>query len=257
MGLTPLQARSYFALVNIGTSEARSISAASQISRQDIYRVLNELENLGLAKRILSAPVKFEALPIEEAAVVLAEKRKTELSEMEKDLTGLKENLIGLSKVLQKETPQTSKLPVIVKMNEIELSQELSATHEHLDLAMNFGESATFFYKHDAIFKEFFENAVVTRLLIGEVKNKNIAQTWQIGEFLAIAKDAAQIRQTPARIPVEVSIHDNKRVFIHIYRSRHKGDYTTLRSDNQELLVLSRNYFENLWKNTQTPTPKP
>ena len=53
LGLTLRQAKTYLALLQTGISTTRTIALTSKIPRPDIYRIMSELEELGLREKII------------------------------------------------------------------------------------------------------------------------------------------------------------------------------------------------------------
>ena len=85
LGLTVLQARVYLSLTKLGTACASAISHFSKVGRQDIYRILRELQDLGLVKKILTLPTKFEPIPIKQGVLFLLKQRDDEISQLRND----------------------------------------------------------------------------------------------------------------------------------------------------------------------------
>ncbi|MFW9977987.1 MAG: MEDS domain-containing protein [Candidatus Thorarchaeota archaeon] len=103
-GLTPYEAKVYLVAVKLGLAAASKISKASAVRREEVYRTLPKLEKAGLIERVLGRPVKFRAIPIEDAVSLLL-KRKEEAAIKElQELTGKKEKLIRL---FESQTPKT------------------------------------------------------------------------------------------------------------------------------------------------------
>ena len=82
MGLTELQARVYLALAISGRSSARTITNLSNVARQEIYRILSELLELGLVHKIISTPTKFESLSLSDCISLMLEKRIKKTDEL-------------------------------------------------------------------------------------------------------------------------------------------------------------------------------
>ena len=55
IGLTITQAKVYLTLAHLGTAKAKAIWKDSEVARQDIYRVLSELEQKTLVEKIFGA----------------------------------------------------------------------------------------------------------------------------------------------------------------------------------------------------------
>jgi Fe2+ or Zn2+ uptake regulation protein len=75
LGLTFLQAKVYLALVSLGNPTARETAKLSKIARQEVYRIVNELSEVGLVSRIVTTPTKFKPLPLSEGASLLIGRR--------------------------------------------------------------------------------------------------------------------------------------------------------------------------------------
>ena len=64
IGLTRSQAHLYLALVKIGNSDALAISQQTKTPRTETYRILDELEEIGLVEKHLDVPYFYEATPV-------------------------------------------------------------------------------------------------------------------------------------------------------------------------------------------------
>ena len=64
IGLTRSQARLYLALVKSGNSDAITISRQTKTPRTETYRILDELEEIGLVEKHLDVPYLYEATPV-------------------------------------------------------------------------------------------------------------------------------------------------------------------------------------------------
>ncbi|MGD6853158.1 MAG: TrmB family transcriptional regulator [Candidatus Bathyarchaeia archaeon] len=93
LGLSGRQARIYLALVRVGDAKARALSSFTRIDRQEVYRILLELERLGLVRRHLSVPTRFSALPIAQGTGLLIERRLAELNLLTKQAMKLTKKL--------------------------------------------------------------------------------------------------------------------------------------------------------------------
>jgi sugar-specific transcriptional regulator TrmB len=73
-GLTKTQANVYLTVVRLGLASFSQISKNSKVRREEVYRVLPVLEEMGLAERVLGNPIKVRATPVEEALPMLIER---------------------------------------------------------------------------------------------------------------------------------------------------------------------------------------
>lgn len=84
LGLTLLQAKIYLALAQAGKTKIETISKASNIARQDIYRIMPTLQKLGLAEKIVTTPTMYKATPIKEGYYLLLQNKTQEYTELRK-----------------------------------------------------------------------------------------------------------------------------------------------------------------------------
>jgi sugar-specific transcriptional regulator TrmB len=74
LGLTGLQARVYLALIRLGQAKIQTVSKITQVARQDLYRVMTELQNRCLVEKVLDTAVTFKAVSIQEAVPILLQR---------------------------------------------------------------------------------------------------------------------------------------------------------------------------------------
>jgi len=82
LGLTLLQARVYLALSSLGETTARNIAALSKIARQEVYRIVDQLVEIGLVSKIVAAPTKFQPLPLSDGTAILLEHQIKKTNEL-------------------------------------------------------------------------------------------------------------------------------------------------------------------------------
>jgi sugar-specific transcriptional regulator TrmB len=80
LGLTGRQARVYLALLRAGDAKVNALAGPSSVHRQEIYRLLDSLSQLGLIQRNLSAPATFTPTPIAETVKLLIRQKSSELN---------------------------------------------------------------------------------------------------------------------------------------------------------------------------------
>jgi sugar-specific transcriptional regulator TrmB len=117
--------RVYLYLARSGVQKAREISDSLSLHRTETYRILRDLEKRGLVSCILEKPLKFNAVPFEEAYDVLIETKKVNVQLLERK----KKDLVDLwSSIPQhKAEPETKEIfqilegeeQLILKANEI------------------------------------------------------------------------------------------------------------------------------------------
>ena len=82
LGLTERQARILLILTRLRTSTARSIARASQLPRQDVYKVLDELQQLSFVQKKICSPTEFMAISIQDVCTELLSRRVEKTSDL-------------------------------------------------------------------------------------------------------------------------------------------------------------------------------
>ena len=84
LGLTHTEAKVYVALLCLNSATARTIHKESNIARQDVYRILSDLEEKDLIEKIIAKPAEFRPIPAKDAISILLQKRKEQNHQLRK-----------------------------------------------------------------------------------------------------------------------------------------------------------------------------
>jgi sugar-specific transcriptional regulator TrmB len=92
LGLSKNEIRVYVYLARSGMRKASEISEAISLHRTETYRILRDLEKMGLVSSVFGKPLKFVATPFEKTLDLLIKTKKLRLQLLErkkKDLVNL------------------------------------------------------------------------------------------------------------------------------------------------------------------------
>ena len=92
LGLTITQAKAYLTLCRLGASTPKKISKESKIARQDTYRILVDLQEMGLTEKALGTPILFSPIPLQDAVDLLMEQRARKSRELQVETQKLLQN---------------------------------------------------------------------------------------------------------------------------------------------------------------------
>jgi sugar-specific transcriptional regulator TrmB len=83
LGLTLNQARIYVALLHSEKpATAKEISKITNITRQDVYRILPTLQKAGLLEKTITAPTMFKATPLRLGVSILIKNKTAQHNEL-------------------------------------------------------------------------------------------------------------------------------------------------------------------------------
>jgi sugar-specific transcriptional regulator TrmB len=244
-GLSFLQAKVYLNLVILEEAEVKSIAQASNVARQDVYRIMPTLLEKGLGEKIIAKPTKYRATPLKKGLSVLLEKRKEECAKLQEKEIWLINNFISLKpkRFLQEETGQfkiTSEITLLLRMHK-ELIQRayrtIDAIIPHIIKPSKLVEEWSFLYELNAKKKG-------PKIRIITYEPEKLKRKQQRPE------KNTDIEFRYAAPPVQFGMHifDKKEVTISISE---KSGLPSLWSNNPNILELAQSYFEILWNNTE------
>jgi sugar-specific transcriptional regulator TrmB len=93
LGLTLSQAKVYLTLLKLDRATGKALSKHAKEARQEVYRILHELEEKGFVERIIAMPTEFKAITIKNCLRILIEHQKHKISKHEKKQLNYLKNL--------------------------------------------------------------------------------------------------------------------------------------------------------------------
>jgi sugar-specific transcriptional regulator TrmB len=205
LGLSFSQAKVYLTLAKLGTSPAKAISESSHVARQDLYRVLFSLQEMGLVEKVIENPTLFEPIPLQDGLRLLWEKRKQENAGLQIRMKQLAQNVATEGDYFRD------------RENEFVMVRKKETVFRRLEILVNNTESsidiATSLYVAGAAsillhgpFKKALKRGVRIRR-VNEELEKELG-----GRKLWHHLDAPnyEMRFVQARIPISLGINDGK-----------------------------------------------
>lgn len=134
LGLSINEAKVYLGTLRTGVASAKIISKSAAIGREDVYRVLPKLQEIGLIKKHIGTPFKYEAIPADEAIKILFTQREEESIQLKNQASQL---LQTCNSDLAFKSPEDEKTVVVSRDNKTGVDSELiklmRATKRSLD----------------------------------------------------------------------------------------------------------------------------
>jgi DNA-binding response OmpR family regulator len=242
-GLTKTQAKIYITTTALGVASASEIAKLSKIRREEVYRIIPELEKRGLITRKLKAPRKFSATQPETAIQMLTE---TKLNTMKEEIEKLKQKQTELTSKLK-----TMALPTKQEDCTIEVITQKDAANPRL---ANMIENAD---------KQIDMVASPQNLLIAltndprnipkSIRMRIITEKWELNAFakeimqlLKANQNTVEFRQME-KLPYNLLIVDDKEA---IWRAPQpiSENAPTFWTDDPTQITILKTSFENLWQ---------
>jgi sugar-specific transcriptional regulator TrmB len=246
LGLSLLQAKLYLNLAKLGKANAQTIAKASNVARQDIYRIMPKLQKLGLAEKIIAKPTIYKATPIKEGLSILLQNRKKEYAELQEKATLLINNFhADNAKIdLQEENADfmiTSEATLFLKMHKSLHQKAQTSIDATLPLV---SASSPKFIEGLSHPKEAIRRGVKIRSIIQKTPKELIPRELQV----LVKNPSFEIRYLATPILFGMHIYDKKEVTIAVSG---KNGLPSLWSNSPSVVQLAVSYFDELWNKAE------
>ena len=242
LGLTQCQAKIYLSLCRFGCLDAKTISKDTHIARQDVYRVLADLEKERLVEKVINRPTKFRAIPLKNGISFLLKQKQKELSIIASQTKSLVDQFNRSNEQLLTEKAEfvwvPSKEAVLYKIQEsiknAQSSINLVSSYERISKISMFSEAL----------EGAWARGVKCRIIIDKPEKSRASD--EILNFLS--KDAScKVKFLPSPPETVMTIYDRKEILIFIDPNARLSESPALWSSNLSLISGMQNYFTILW----------
>ena len=241
LGLSVPQAKVWLALVELKSSKAKDISQLSGLATCDIYRVIPQLQKLGLAETLVTKPKEFKATPPESAIKILLKKKRLEDAETQTRAKKLLEH-VKITRSL--ESPDSSKMTLIQGGERILQFglPKLLATKKTLDCVQTNQVFCSFISDTSESIEKLLARNVEARFVI---ENKNAVEnpSEELKKLLKNQNFTVKFAQT--KIKACILLNDDTDIFISTSLDTHHTP--SLWSNNSCIIAVVRGYFEKMW----------
>lgn len=249
LGLTLLQAKTYLALATLGKAEVKTISKASNVARQDIYRIMPTLQKLGLAEQIIAKPTMYRATPIKEGLSILLQNRQKETAELQQKTRKLLNNFQRNNIIT---TLQEDSQFILISARTKFAKRLENSTHiaqANIDFIGPWKSfKALLFYGFQDL-KRAIERSVKIRIITEKPEDKeSIPKATQ-----ALENRFFEVRYISAPAPIAMMIFDKKEFNLSIS----DREWPSLWSNNPNIIKLATSYFDDMWNKSEEPQPNP
>ena len=241
LGLTGAQAKIFLSILRIGEASIKEIAQVSKVARPDTYRALAELQDMGIVKKIVSIPIKFNSLSIEDAIKILMARRNQETLDLNKKTTELIEKLKKINCEPQVEDDKLILVPE--EALDLELQKLLEKAEDSVCIMVSSQKMFGWVCESYELIEEALKRKVsfrfITEKLPKPVSSKEIDALNKNPNF--------EIRHITAPLAAWFTIFDYKTVVLTT------GLNYALRSNNKILMELAKDYFDSTWFSSKEP----
>ena len=245
LGLNTSQAKVYLTLVELGRATAKTISISSKLARQEVYRVLGELEQKGLIEKIIALPTEFQPFPVKNGLDMLIKRQKAEITDTEKNTTKLLQSL-------KEREPKASKEGkshfILVDEREKYFRKgrlAIAKVRESVDVIGTLKRFLFFTSYFEEEMKKAMNRGVQYRVIVENLEGEN--------PLPKISKDLVQnphfaVRFIRTRIDGVLMAFDREEAIIVTSLEKEIDNTSTLWTNNPSVVSMAKDYFELKWK---------
>ena len=248
LGLTLNQARAYLALLQSGPAAAKKLSEAAKITRQDIYRVMPTLEQVGIVERLISSPTVYEATPIQQGTRILLERKTAEHNELRRKTRELV-RIVKKSSANQEFVESDALLVMIPGKEAIiqKIGEALQKTKRSIEVVTSRKRFSPAIFK----FRDNYTNALERGVRIRVATEKPVAEkaVCEIVERL-MENGGFEVKCFSDVPPAVVSIFDGREASVTLSQVAHTPRASALWSNDACFVALAQNYFETKWSSS-------
>lgn len=251
LGLTGSQAKVYLALVTLGKANARTLWKSSKVARQDIYRILTELQGIGLLEKIIGTPTEFKAVPIEDAVSILVERKTKEVLNLHKNANRLVQKFKEkcLKMIPDEEKSQYILIPEREPLT-LRLKKAIENTQRTVDTVTSLEACAKALFVFAEELKKALRKGVKVRWIVDKPKDINSCPDFPSAQVL-IKNPNFKLRTVPNLPNVRLGIYDKREACMALFPKLAGLESPALWSNNTSFVEIVDNFFETTWKTAE------
>lgn len=248
-GFTVNQAKVYLSIVQSGPTIVNVISGSTQIHRQDVYKILPKLEEMGLIMKTLDKPIIIEAIPVK---IALSRLVSIEREKANERISRLEANLKKLQNAIreQQERRETleKELFVLLKTDDqIENVADLTFenTKKECDLVTNLELMTRRLHHFREHFQKLSRRGAIIRVIVENINDEDLVK--RIIEKIRPDKGDFAAKLIHKKTSLPYRIIDNKELFIRRKNATETSLPCVLWTNGWSIVQFYKENFEEAW----------
>ncbi len=247
LGLSLVQTRVYLSLAKLGTADIKSIAASAKVARQDTYRIIASLEEMGFIERNVARTTTFTAITPKDAIGRLLENKKMDLERTQRQVQKVFDNFHeknnGNNGLFDAKFTITSEHKLLERTH----NKASNLCKKSIDIIIPLSLSEKTFLQSSKYLRKIIKRGVKVRVIVHEPQKET---TPTVSLF---AEESFQLRYLPASsIRFGMHIFDQKELTLAVSMTKPS---MSLWTNSPHVSLLAMSYFETLWEKAHSVQP--
>ncbi len=248
LGLTSTQAKIYLHLNSIGNATAKKIADTTKTPRQDTYRILNELFNIGLIEKKITKPTEYRSVSPEKCIKILIDIRNEETKKIENEAVQIISALNFASKEISADESDSFLIGARSKEGIfLNLEKLLSELKECLFVLSPFENFYPWLFNQEKTFEDALKRGVKIKLITTSTNDEALLKFFTNEQ----KKHLFEVRFVSIKPKVSFGIYDKTRVLCELSVEESFLQSKALLTGNSCLLELFLHYFDSVWNEAE------
>jgi sugar-specific transcriptional regulator TrmB len=248
LGLSGRQARVYLATLKLGGGKVQAIAELSKVSRQEIYRLIVGMQELGIMQKNLTNPTTYTATPIGQASRLLLQQKTIELSSLTQQTKQLTRKLSQNGPVVPVSVDLRPCFGAIFESDRGKKYQQILTSTEHsIDAVLSWWRFRQLNIHFEAQLQSALKRGVSLKIVTEKPPNHHLPK-WIKPAMKQYPNFALRIQQKPVAVAVTVFDESIADIAFNPNSSLTKGP--DLWTATQSITALCNEYFNAVWNQT-------
>ena len=245
LGFTKTQTKIYLTLLKLGGATAKTLSTKANAPRAIVYRTLDELQEIGVVEKEITAPLKFKAVPLRFGLQVLMLRRL----QQHKDLQEKAKEFLCSFKDYEEESLKEDDYKFIVIQSKERILQRIKFEHANVQVSADIISTLQRLLQIMECCLEYYEEAlergVEYRVLLEKPESK-----FNFPKYLLNLMSAPNFKLRFSKKPLitNAAIFDKKEATFNFYPSKPLKESPIIWTNHPSFLSMFKDHFRNAWK---------
>ena len=244
LGLSINQAKVYLKVGSSNFSSVCEIQKKAGVPRQEIYRILEKLSNIGLVESTIQRPRKYKSISVKEGISFLLRKKNEETKILNEKAERIIKNADNLNNFLDGIEPDF----VLIPKNQgtiLRKTEEIYGAIKQIDFLISWKRLPSVIDTWGKIARTALEKGVKIRVLLEKPEDENNFPE-KLNDLMKYSNYKLKfISYEPSAL---ISIFDKKKIIMDFSTEVGLAEKSSLLSNNPSLVSIIIDYFEKIWE---------